>query len=362
MVYYIEVILIVFLCCVSNLKKSNLKYQRFATVLAMFIAWLVLSMRGSEIGTDTAGYITTFYRLKEMNVSRIFLSTLPQNGGVFEIGFYLLVKGISLFTNNAQIMLAVSGAIFLFFSYKFLVSLGMQTPLFVLWYICLAPYLSSFNLVRQAIAVGLCLFSWTVYEKNRTKSLLFICIASTFHISAFIWLIIIIIKRIPANKKSLLGFLVIDVALCLGGGALFYWLISFNSVYQYRYGSQGAYADMTVDAGGAQILWIILIICSIVIAIKNKWTSTKSKYVFEIIVYSLFAVTFWYLGGRIGGIQRLSMYFQPFWVPLLVEFSKCIGKKYRAVYFLSVTLCSLIFFFLQCRTAQYSPYTFFFSN
>ncbi|WP_294453608.1 EpsG family protein [uncultured Allofournierella sp.] len=362
MIYYIEIVFIVCLCCACTLFKKGIAWTKVFAILIFGATWLVLALRGSSVGADTQSYINYFWMIDEMSIPDLIGKINSPNRELMDVGFAIYVKVLSFLTNSPQIMLAISGGFYLYVVYIFAKYNKLVNPIYVLWYICLAPYLTAFNLVRQCVALGFCLLSWMKYNENKRKAYFLWIIAVLFHISAVVWAITFVAKKIKPSRKLFVAVFGLLVVLFFWGGKIIYYVLSFFPVYQYRYGQNGVYSDMTTQANGVVFLWIIIVLCAALVAFKTNWGQCLDSLKFEKIVYSLIAIAFFMLGNRIGGVQRIAVYFQPFWVPLLCDFGKMYEKKVELLYTIAVTVCAVAFFFLQIQSDQYSPYVFFWNN
>ena len=118
----------------------------------------------------------------------------------FEIGYVLLVKAISLLTNNPNYMFVIISFITLFGICVFVYKYSSIKWMSILLFISLGFYYTSFNMIRQFIAIAIVMLSYKyLIEKNFLKFFMIVLCASLFHMSALIFIPFYFISRCNFN-------------------------------------------------------------------------------------------------------------------------------------------------------------------
>jgi hypothetical protein len=123
-----------------------------------------------------------------------------------ELGFVYYNKIISLFTKEPQIYLAITAVITMTMIYPTYRRLCKDTSLTVILYVTMSTFIMAFSGIRQMLAIGI---GFLAYECVRNKKLipfiLFVVLAMTFHISAFILIFMYPLYHAKITKKWLIA-------------------------------------------------------------------------------------------------------------------------------------------------------------
>lgn len=295
---YISIILILpYLVDVSLKQKKSIKLVAL-TFISIFCAFIA-AFRGNS-GTDTSMY-RTLYEFGEISILRWVK---------IEPGYMIL--------NNFFKNLGFSSNVFLGF-------LSFLTTFFILQSINLEKekinvyisslvyfstlYFQSFNIVRQALAVSICLFAMLLYlNNNKLIGIIFIILAALIHRSAILCLFIIVAKFIFERKNSklifyislmLLLFLVLDRNL-------------FGKIILVITGSQYYAGYVLRDSGskGSFLLYYLKLLPVLFISFLEIKNYKKNQSINVMFILMLFG----YILSSIGvftstDINRLGLYF-----------------------------------------------------
>lgn len=183
----------------------------FLTLLGLIIPILIGSFR-YFVGTDYRAYLNIYEKTHNYSLIDIFMEKK-------EVLFLIIIKIASLFSNSQVIFaimsfLTITTLYFTILNYKEKLSLGFMFFLYLFMY-----FTSSFNLVKQSLAVVLVAYSYRfIFERNMKKFVIFILIASLFHISALFFLpfYFIFSKSDHKNKKLIrLIYILITIVIIL---------------------------------------------------------------------------------------------------------------------------------------------------
>ena len=162
-------------------------------VIAFFLVFAILALRSQNMGIDLSergekiGYLGSFDKLNNLSWHQIIRLKSFLN---YERGYIIFNKFVGTIYNNKQFFLAVCAGISVFpviwYIYR-----NSQVPLIsVIIFLGMPVFMIFFSGVRQAIAIGITIFSMKfVEEKKLIKFIITVWFASLFHYSAILFLI-----------------------------------------------------------------------------------------------------------------------------------------------------------------------------
>lgn len=201
--------LLIFVGLISIL---NSPIQKALSFLAVLLLILLAVFRDPKVGTDTPVYLDFFDNALYL---KYHLEDFKEFGFYY---FFYLLRSIT----DERIWFLFFVSVFTYVPLMFFLkktSINVAASLFL--YIILGFYTQSFNLLRQSIAMSFVLLAlYYLSCKSYRKSILFYLIASQFHITAILLIIIYpvsLIKKININfaRISLLITFVIGLYLTL---------------------------------------------------------------------------------------------------------------------------------------------------
>lgn len=158
--------------------------QNIIWIRASFIAMALFSGLRYEVGVDYQNYVNIFYYVSD----NLTIKTEP--------GYQLLIKFAALLGGTPQLVFLIAACITCYFICKFIESECENKSLSTIIYMCLGPlYFSSFNTVRESMAIAIFLYSLRYLEEYKWKCILYMLFASLFHYSALAFLCFIIFFR-----------------------------------------------------------------------------------------------------------------------------------------------------------------------
>ncbi|MCW6677783.1 EpsG family protein [Anaerococcus sp. NML200574] len=205
MIFYIIILFIlVFLtikCSNNSLKgRSNIKYAIFIGIFFM----LICGLRADSVGNDTIKYVE-LYKDINYSASNIFFNR-------FEPGFIYLNKALGKLSINPQIIIIMS-SIIIWTGIIIFISNNSKNPAMSYFFIVTFGYMAFFmSGIRESIAISICLIGFE-YVKEKRKILFFLSIllASTFHISAFVFLIAYPVFNLKLNVYVKLLMIIVSI-------------------------------------------------------------------------------------------------------------------------------------------------------
>ena len=324
--YIILIITVVLLTGVFFKKEDNKKGYFLASLILTFVAAFRF-----DVGWD----YQTYYEA----IDELFLPTLLR----FE-PLSLVIALPAILTGNPFLFFILSSFIIYplaFWSFK---KISPYPSLSLIIYLGLF-YLISCSIVRQAIAVSICLFAFRyVLSRSFFKYVLCISLAILFHYSAAVTLVIYPVYHWFKFKHIFIGLI-----LCLLLRNILLGLLE----------SYGLYADYLsrlndMEGGALTRYFYLLIFLSFFFIIKFGGYTIEERKMFSIIAIGLFAP--YLLGAAMG--ERIGYYFIIYYCYLIPKLLQ--GKKVykRGLYAMVFSMYFLVMvYFTASIPGQKSAYT-----
>lgn len=185
------------------------KFFKFATVvLTIAIFVIFFTLRDISVGVDTTSYRKIYKYLqshKDFQTLKnfdIFYSIL--NIVCYEIcpdfTFLLLVVSVIMFTNFVISIIKLSG----------------NRPISMAIFVGIGFYAQTFNMLRQMMAISFVMIGLVFLIKSKHKWLyfVFVGIATLFHITALVCVLIYLLYVMKLNKTSLIVIAVLTIIGC----------------------------------------------------------------------------------------------------------------------------------------------------
>jgi len=227
------------------------KFKRKAYLAIVFILLFFISaFRSINIGNDTATYVKMFDIFGSAN--NIFdLDTR------IEIGYIIFNKILYHMTSNPLILFIVTSAFILGSYLKFIYKNSNMIWLSVLLLINLRLFYFTLSGIRQSIAIAIVLLGYE-YIKSRKliKFIIVILIASLFHYSAIVFLIVYPISKIKFSYLVVILQAIIGVALYFAFDILINF--AFRLFPQYQAYTASGYFDGNVRIASILNFFVIL--------------------------------------------------------------------------------------------------------
>lgn len=293
---------------------------------------------------DTAAHTPNF--IKFLSIRGISIEDYWREEG----SFYLLVWLISRFTNNVQIFLVVIAAIMTVCVFKFISEHSEDFLLSCVIYICLGSMTFSMNGMRQALAMSICLLAYGFAVKKKfIPFLLLVLFAMTFHISAFIFLLVY-----PLSNFSKLHF----VPLLIAGGLFIAFSSKFAVLYDSLTGNDYALGESMEGGGFVTGAIYLLVLVLTMLFYKNLATESRIEPLFALCFVGLVIYSTRYFSTQI--FERISYYFYYFIILLIPKLSCIFKEKDRPIYSLIVSVLAIALFAYRITSSNMTNYQLFF--
>lgn len=334
-----------------------IKKRNKMTLLIFFVGFFILlALRDVTVGRDLPEYKAIFEYCITAPLKNLFNMR-------WEPGYTVYNKLTSIISTDYRVFLIITAAVVLFPIYKLYSQERMYSVLTIVLFINMPCFLMIFSGLRQAIAISIGVLAYMAIEnKKYILSALLILLAVSFHVSAFVLVLIYPAFRFEIKTKHLLYIVPIMFGIYLFRIPIFSALIGFMpSQYIEFYGE-----IQQTGAIGMMILFLIFFVFSFVVLDEDLMS--KRDYFMRNIL--LIATLFQFFVPIHGLIQRASYYFLIF-VPLSIVCVVKAPKRYlKNVSNLAVVVIGVFFTLYFFYNAVFStdnlldvfPYVFFWSG
>lgn len=337
--YFILVIIPIIIAILEMNKKSE---KNKSIVIFFLIMFILLSLRNIKCGIDLANY-NYFFKVNSMMTFSELIEFYGING---EILYYLLNKIISLVTNDFQILLTIIAAICIVPIAKLYKKESRNPILTIALFLTVAPFSMFFSGLRQSIAMAIVIIAFKfIKEKRLVLYIITILIASGFHQSAIIMLLLYPLYHAKITKKWLIFIVPLITFTFIFKNQIFSTLILFSSKYAERYSvmtSTGAYSIL--------ILLILFDIYCFVFTDKDK----ETKEFIGLRNFLLCATCIQCFASINSTVMRINYYILIF-IPILIPMVYNNSIKYKKIVSLATTVMCIFFityFFINAYTSN----------
>lgn len=314
---------------------------------------IVSSLRFPKIGTDTFVYKSIFEIIGKSD--NIF-------GFAYEYGFVFFTKLVSSISSD-------------FYAYLFVINIVIWLCLFLflkrnsenfslsLWLFLLLGFLdSSMCLIRQFMALSILLMSYKYLVARRLLIfILFVCLASSFHITSFVFIISYFMWNIKVGgKKALLCY----IALCIGTYLLsnqFFVLLESLGIYsEYLLNSNYGLQENSKLAPILNFFQLFLLVVFCMQCNRRCDEPIINNMIALVAIASFFTI----LSFRFTQIGRVASYFSIFIIVLLPNTLRKLPVYERnawTLFFLAVFIMRyVVIAYFRPEWSGVYPYKFFF--
>lgn len=338
--YFILVIIPIIIAILEMNKKSE---KNKSIVLFFLIMFIVLSLRNIKCGIDLANYNYLFKENSRMTFNELIQFYYLKG----EILYHLLNKIISLITNNFQIFLTIIATICMI-PIAILYKKESKNPILTIaLFLTVAPFSMFFSGLRQSIAMAIVIIAFKfIKEKKLVPYIITILIASGFHQSAIIMLILYPLYHAKITKKWLIVVVPLMITIFIFKNQIFSTIILFSAKYAERYNvitSTGAYSIL--------ILLILFDIYCFVFTDKDK----ETKEFIGLRNFLLCATCIQFFASINNVVMRINYYillFIPILIPMVYNNSSI---RYKKIVRMATTVMCIFFityFFINAYTSS----------
>lgn len=329
MAIYFGLAAFIFLFGIVYKANSSERRKRNFIIVSFGLLIIVAGLRSPSVGIDLAGHYAKSFDL----VSSYAWKEIPAFATLtgYEIGYCYFTKLISCISTDVQVFIMVSAIVMYgimgLFIYKKSKDVVMSTELFI----CMCVYYMYMSMMRQGMAVSFVLLGYLLLEKHERKLkgyiwfVLMILLATTFHASAILCLIMILSDRLRFTKKQIfiMGAATIVVYFCYSKiyNVVLAMLGQGNNYERYLTSSTESVGNMNLQSMTLLLLTVGAFLLGFYVFVWKKRGKVGGKTKFEIqmekdesflLYMGLLASVCRLLIFQMNIINRFSYYFVPF--------------------------------------------------
>lgn len=354
MIIHFILLLLALVLFILSLDEKNFKITTFVLFcLFIVLSFVLVSFRSETVGNDTVGYAQFFHISGYYESFHVLLDETR-----FETGYVFLNYIVSRLSDDYTIFFLtysfINFACTVYFFRKYCFNKNAWPILWIIW----ATFYWSFSAIRASIAVCLTYMFFDAFLRNRIKkAIIWLLIAGSFHVSALVAGICLIVKLPVFSKIKRYPFLVAAGFLCIGVGLG--QLISLLPVYYSSYYTDSAYSE-----GGMRIasLMDFLMLSFCYITTRANPDRIKSwKYVSDFNLFFLLAIGFSFLGLLFNPFNRIEMFFVPPAIIYMMNSYRYLSQIKKIGLILGscvVCLYQIVAFLIRPEWLGIFPYTF----
>lgn len=253
------------------------------------------ALRSESVGADTYNYILIFEQVKLLSFYELFDSNLDK-------GYLLFNYIVSIFFDN-YINLFFIFYFMIFFNYlKVFNDNSKYVFLSILVFLCMGSYFATLNIMRQMLAISICLLSIkNIFEENFLKFLCLVLFAALFHVTAFIFIFIYFIYK----YKKYINYILFSMFIFI------YFIFKYYiSEILFYFNMSESYAESSGEGGGLVTLLLYSIIFIYFSFVGRKIKSESFEFYLNVFKFCLLLIfVFMLLRVELAGPMRLTLYY-----------------------------------------------------
>ena len=326
--------------------------------MIMFFAglFILLALRDFTVGKDINTYRGIFERCSATAFER--LSEID-----WELGYVIYNKIFSTISTDYRFFLIVTAAIILIPIFKLYSNEKKYSFLEIVLFINMPCFLMLFSGFRQAISTSIGVLMYMAVEKKKyILSAILFFLAMSFHISAFVLVLIYPAFFLKIKTKQLLYIVPFMVAIYIFRVPLLWLVINFlpNDYIEW-------YGELQ-KTGAVGMMFLFLIFSTFSFAILDENSMSKKDYIMRNVL--LMATVLQFFVPIHGLVQRASYYFLIFVPVAIISVTQAPKRCLKNISDIAVVVMSIFFFLYFFYNAVFStdnlldvfPYKFFWSG
>lgn len=352
-IYNVNLFIVYTLLFISRINKDSGGYKLNSKVLnsiAFVCMWIISGFR-YLVGTDFDMYQNYYINIDQINMNNNYL----------EVGYLILNKVVKIISRdifNEQIIFVVTSFIILLSIYKVVIQYSNKYEMSIFLFITMYFYYSSFNGLRQFIAIGITFLGLKYIEQRNFRAYMtYIFIACLFHSSAIVMLIAYFI--VNNNFRNNTYFIILSISIIIYSFLPTILNIIFKIIPRYsKYSGNGL--NIFLNEGSHWMHSVILLIIFLIsILFKDKLVNLDKKNNIYI-NFIFFATIFQIFGMKSVLFSRVVYYFSIYSIILIPSIVSITIKKLKPIVYMFILLVfySINFVLLLLNQSNVIPYIF----
>lgn len=310
-----------------------------AIVIFFLIYYLLLALRRSDVGADTMQYLVHFQRSQRYGLFR-YLQFYSN-----EYGFYTLIKLTSSLVPNEQVSLALI-AMITAFPVMYLYMKESENQLLTLSFFLILPlFTMQFSGLRQSVAIALMVPAYYMVKSRKPVTfVLILLLASLFHLSALVGLLLYPLYYIKWSRKMLFFIVPAMVILYVFNARIYLFLVPFLGEEYSGYGE--------VSETGAYMMLLLFLLCMVFsfFMLENEYADGETLGLRNILVMATALQCFSVSNPIASRMNYYFMLFIPILIPKIINRSSLRNRKWCIIIGWIMTGYFIFYFFRRAYT------------
>jgi hypothetical protein len=321
-----------------NINENEKAKKRYLVFVFSLVA-LVSALRGITVGTDTRQFCNAYIEIGHLSWDRVFALR-------YEPGFIFLCKLLNYISDSYQLLLIVSSCFISFSFARFIYKNSDDAMVSAVVFFCMF-YAFTLSAMRQSIAVCFLLFGLEfLKEKKHHKFLIFVLLAASFHYSAVVCVVFIILYKFIITYKVLLPLTVVFVIIYLNYESLVSIFLRADVFGMYANYIGSVFDVQDTVTRPLKILMALSILFFLSVTVKDKIKQEGIKYSFIVNMLLVWAAIEAFAMNMLI-LSRFIPYFDFITLLAVPKSLKNIeGKLPRGVFTLSVSVLMFAYFYI----------------
>ena len=315
----------------------NIKKVEKILLFIFFITLFCISALRKYVGTDYGVYLYFYNTIAD--------KTYSVEG--MDFGYFYLNKFVSALFGGEYTIFIVTSLITIGLIYLTVKKFSVDPLLSGILFMCFM-FITSFNIVRQFIAISLILYSLRYYETT-VKWIVPVILASLFHKTTLFIMPFYFISKRNLSKRMYIFIAMIGFILFLGYGRTVTYLVNFFEEFN-------DYRNSNFIAEGAnpiRVLINVIIFLFCLLAYEEIIKDKRMRFSFSMIMFGVICSFFMLKGKIFARVVDYFFIFQILLVPyVLNNLNKYNFKKYKTVVTVAILLLSSYYFYYSVKTGQ----------
>lgn len=310
----------------------------------------IAALRSYTVGVDTAQYYFAYSR-----------SSFA--GSRYEIGFIALINFLNSISKNPQLLIGFSSIIINGSVALFIYKSNVNATVAFYLYITLLTYAANLNLMRQALAMAIVLLSLpSLYGHKAIKYVAGCFLASLFHSSAIILIILLPLSYVKPSNKVMFVYLLVAALLAIFSSSL--WSFISSLFGRYAVYSSSRWAGGNYLAAPIMTLMDIILFCLSCYFLNTRKTINKASIESKVLFHgAMLQILFQFLACSVNIFQRLTAFSSILLCSFVAYSLYRINDKYKWLICYALVLITALFFIviMAYRPQWYGivPYSFY---
>lgn len=326
----------------GNIKNKQLINNKYFIFIVLLVLILLSGLRYmNALYSDEWIYRNDYTKIGNMDIKSIFSLKI-------EPGFVLLNWFLYKISSNPQFLIFICAVITNTLIVLTIAKLSDKFELSIFLFICIGFYFTSFNIMRQYLAISIVFWSIRYVGKGEFKKYLFsVLIASTFHFSALIMIPTYIIYKGKAWSKWTILTMLTGIAFTVS----FAILVNILEVLLVNTKYNDYLKTLTAGYYGVNTLRILIFIFPLVLLYIWREPLRKIYPNCDYLVNLYFiGAMFMVLSSKYVFIARIADYFTIFGVLIIPKLTSLYKKgTFNQFIYFGIIVCYMVFFFYQIR-------------